>query len=304
MKVTAHKDPVTGHLFESVIDLRNFQAKQRKDQAAREREELEKAEFERTRHLLCRELASKQQLPELVKKMYEATLRRRTLRAGKSHLQVLDVKVTNWRVSQTLRLEVGLDVTVSADPCKVYKGVFHDLSPTDVLYPFNLWGSGSTSQHNGNFTWEYGLVADLKQFPLLMQAMLQADALLLEAEQHGKAVEMECELRADRDADLQKLRDDLSKARQALHEAEAAHASAMSLASARREALESEVRAAMPFAKTAELDAITEATGLGEKPGWQEELMRISLRQSAQDAESAKKTKNPAKKASKQSAAV
>lgn len=266
MEITAHKDPETGLIFETAELLAIHQQARRNEKTALEAAEKEKKAREQARSLMCRELASKEQFPDLVRQMYEAAFRERVLHKGRKHPEIKEITVSCWKLDEDLTLQVGLEVLLSCDPDNAYKESyqgFRSLTPPDVLFPFRLWGAGNSTKRPNGYCMRYGLQAGLSNFPLLRAAMLRADALLCEKEEHEVACDRAYQERANNDPRERELREKVSQALKALYEAQAAYDKACSLAQACSDELYRQVHASMPFPKDAELQAAKAASGLG-----------------------------------------
>lgn len=271
MEIIAYKDPETGKLFETLKAFNDFQKDRVDEKAAQAAAEARDAERVHMAMLLCNELASKSQLPELARRMYEFKLDRLPLRAGQKPPEVCSVRVTSWHLTDSLQLQVGVEVTLHRDPHKVFLGQFHDLTPNNVLHPFRLWGScGCSPGPAGEYIMSYELATELEKLPLLLENVKRAGLLLNLQQAHLKKLTQAQEAAKAADSQLQGLSEEVLASRAAVEAATQTWEDAARRKTARKSELDATVSSQMVFDHQKELDDLREATGLSTQADyWQ-----------------------------------
>lgn len=280
MQVTAYKDLVTGLLFEDKTKLDEFLANRRKEEAAETQRRSERAKAAAFRQTLCRELDSQEAFERLALKMYEYALGTTKLKRNKKALKVLALTVKKWTVNSQLLLTMDVEVELSGNPGHTYADTFVKLTPPDVLYPFQLWGCGSSKDTRPGFSYFYSLQAPLSKFPKLLAKMRRAAELLREQDAHEARIEEAFKARKSTDPKLAELAATTEAARQAFETAQHSYLAAAAAQRAQESRLEDEAHQAMPFASQAELDELCEATsmpGVGQTDRWLALAVRNAL---------------------------
>ena len=280
MKVTAYKDPVTGLLFEDKGKLDAFVANRKREEAAQAKLKASRAAAEAVRNKLVLELDSRDKFEELASQMYEHALNNTKLRRNKEPLKLRAINVSRWAIDTSLRLSMDVEVLLSGDPAHTYVDTFVRLSPVDVLYPFKLWGCGSSTSGKSGYSYCYSMEAPLEKFPKLMAKMRAAALLLREEEAHTAKVVSAGEALKATDAKLAEFKAQSASALAALEDAQRAYAAAVGAQAAHAARLEKQARDAMPFAQQAELAALcneTEMPNAGQTDRWLALAVRNAL---------------------------
>ncbi len=255
MQVIAHKDPVTGQLFEHQKDLTAHQARERRRSAAEAERAEALARAAALRLTLVEELERLTQLPELARRMYDGKLASLRLRRGKTPLKVVEVRVSGESLSLSEQLRLDIAVVLDGVPEQTYLDDYIALYPHDVLHPFALWGSGGVSTEPGRCTYQASVTATLRSLPKL-RATLRRAAQVLEAHaDHTDAMRQAAEAMTQSDAEHRELEQSVQQARDALHNAQATFQAALQARARRFDALLEHASNTMPFAQALELPA-------------------------------------------------
>lgn len=278
MQVTAYKDPVTGLLFESKKDYDKFLANRAREDASAKREKLKRDEAEAVRQTMARELESCEQFPALATRMYQHLLSTKKCKRNKKPLSVVDIRAKNWRLSESLRLAVDVEVELTGCPEQTYDDVFLRPAPPEVLYPFTLYGTGTSrsSRNQANFTYVYSIGADLAKLPKLLKSMRRTAELLREQDRHDDTVKAEAALVFNADPKLAELKKATQAAQDAVEAAQAAFAAAHQAQGKRQNKLMADVTKRMPFSGQAELDQLTKSAPL-PTDRWTSNMVRHAL---------------------------
>lgn len=256
MQVTAYKDPVTGLLFEDEGAYKKFMANRRREEEAQRVRAEALAQAETVRQTLCRELETLEQFPALATKMYEHVFKTATLRRGKQPVEVREIRVRRWSLSTSLRLSLVVDVVLSGQVERVYKDPFLRVTPTDVLFPFQLDGGGhGEALKDGGYRHSYGMAVDLDRLPKLLKTFQQAAQLKQAQLNHEREISSEVERALKEDDDFGRLQAAANEARRQLEAAQTRLNEAYEARSARSLVVTQEVRERMPFAQQAEFVA-------------------------------------------------
>lgn len=280
MQVIAYKDSVTGLLFEDKAKLDEFLANRHKEEAAETQRRSERAKAAAFRQTLCRELDSQEAFERLALKMYVHALGTTKLKRNKKALKVLALTVKKWTVNSQLLLTLDIEVELSGNPGHTYADTFVRLSPPDVLYPFQLWGCGSSQDNRPSFSYFYSLQAPLSKFPKLLAKMRRAAELLREQDAHEASIEKAFKAKKSTDPKLAELTATTEAARYAFETAQRSYLAAATAQKAQENQLEAEAHHAMPFASQAELDELCEATSMpavGQSDRWLALAVRNAL---------------------------
>lgn len=274
MQIEAHKDPVSGRIFETPDALAEFQAEQKKaaETAARIVEIC--ARLTALRTVVVNSMSTPSDLGALVHNTYQEVLDllhelvelrgiKRTKVQQRTKIDVVKVEAwnfewvpgTKWVANSGLVLECSLRVTLTSEPYyKLFCEEMPNLDFETVIAGARAGGGGSsTDDADNSYKMRYTVRLPLKSVPLMRPRLVHLIEVTEAETAHNRARCDALYAAKKSDSAIATLKEELEAAEVALHAAQRARTAVAERLDAREAELVAEFEDKMPFDRQAEL---------------------------------------------------